>query len=72
LLCGGGCRAVELLSGKSFVEAKAESLVCDIFIKSVFTILWELANYELNPPVPIDLLYSKEVLRLVEKYEKQS
>ncbi|WP_228288124.1 hypothetical protein [Thermosipho ferrireducens] len=45
-------------------------MVCDIFINSVLTILWELANYELNPRVPIDSIYTSEVLRMVEEYEK--
>jgi radical SAM protein with 4Fe4S-binding SPASM domain len=69
-LCGGGCRAVDLLSGKNYFEAQADSLTCDIFLKSVFTILWELANYKLDPKVPINLLYSNKVLKLVKEHEK--
>ncbi|APT72892.1 hypothetical protein BG95_08550 [Thermosipho sp. 1063] len=71
-LCGGGCRAVDFLSGKSYFKAKADSLTCDIFLKSAFTILWELANYELNPRIPLNLLYSDNVFRWVKEYEKHN
>ncbi|NPV51848.1 MAG: radical SAM protein, partial [Candidatus Methanofastidiosum sp.] len=70
LLCGGGCRAVELLSGKGYLEARPDPLVCDILINSVFTTLWEIVNNELNPAVSLDSLYTSEVLRMADAYEK--
>lgn len=69
-LCGGGCRAVDLLLGKDYYTARQNPILCDILKKSVFTVLWELANQKLGEPVSVNELYDKEIFYMVKEYEK--
>ncbi len=50
-LCNGGCRTVDLFSGENYFKAPANGLICNIFLLSIFNVLWKPTDYKLNTKI---------------------
>jgi len=68
-LCGGGCRAVDLMKGKDYMGARQDPTICEILTESTYLIIWELANATKKLSIPTDIIYRKRILEMADMYE---